>query len=681
MKNATRYFNKIFTILITFFLIISLLWSGGVQAHAASSTISAYEEQNVLDDLSDMTVDGEKFNVSDYSFNTSMSAQLLSFVEFCYSYDESRQDDYRLYIYVYNPQGLDFTKNETLNKIEMRFGGNSSESYSKYLLAYVNRSEKAGYEGMFYKFRIKLNAEQRSEILKKLDSNGRIYEVSGIELYSSGTNAVEYEVANTFTYSGYALGYGSDSATESTLKCTNNNLLTITLDVQNTYYRPEGTNGKNKYTQDSLHSVYFAIDNKILDTYGGLSAVHATWLDAVITPALVTGNYDAYIATKKYIGKDVSTFTDYYVSNTGTVGIAKSSELDYAFVSDFKYSASASSVGGVTGKTGFNYHWYTSNMIENELSKLNYIFYSGSDENSADSYTVKSDEIKQWMLDYTNKFGGLFINGKYSDYLFESVDDEFTEVNIKATDEYTLTSEKLGQHWWQKIFGGSYVANTTVFDNIEAIHEVESSDFKSSDELNAKNLYIAESDYSAFKSYYDTATKNDKTVFLFRYQVSDYIAEEATETTNGSKANNTNAYFFQETVNLDFDIIDVTCSTGEVDTVIACISSPKDIINDATSPVYTTDDSTFDLLDWLASKIKTTVTSTPWWVWAIIIVAVIIVLILLIPPLLNIVVSIISFIISIPSRIANAIKKRRERQEKKQEKKAQKEKTKNGKKN
>jgi hypothetical protein len=41
---------------------------------------------------------------------------------------------------------------------------------------------------------------------------------------------------------------------------------------------------------------------------------------------------------------------------------------------------------------------------------------------------------------------------------------------------------------------------------------------------------------------------------------------------------------------LDFDIIDVTFSNGSVDTVIPIVSSPIDVIPDATPPLHTQSD-------------------------------------------------------------------------------------------
>ena len=126
-----------------------------------------------------------------------------------------------------------------------------------------------------------------------------------------------------------------------------------------------------------------------------------------------------------------------------------------------------------------------------------------------------------------------------------------------------------------------------------------------------------------FKAFYDLAKISDRTVFLLRYQVSDYKAWEATEFAYGKflgatteKELDTNAYFFQETANLDFDIIDVTCNKGDVKTVIACISSPQDIVNPSTPPLDTRPET------WL-TKLLAFLGEVPAWAWVLIIVAVV----------------------------------------------------------
>ena len=197
-------------------------------------------------------------------------------------------------------------------------------------------------------------------------------------------------------------------------------------------------------------------------------------------------------------------------------------------------------------------------------------------------------------------------------------------------------------------------------------------------------LYINTGDYSNFKAFYDMATLADKTVFLLRYQVSDYKAWEATEFqyrkilgATTEKQLDTNAYFFQETANLDFDIINVTLTKGNVKTVIACISSPQDIINPSTPPLITTPDTLWDkFILWLINFLS----KLPWWAWVILIfiaAGIVIGILSIFFPALRIIFKIIGkgisavfkvlwLIISAPFRgIAALVKRGRERRERK----------------
>ena len=235
-------------------------------------------------------------------------------------------------------------------------------------------------------------------------------------------------------------------------------------------------------------------------------------------------------------------------------------------------------------------------------------FTNGTD--SADNYTVKSEDIMAKLAESAGKFGGELVNGKYAACMFESVDDKFTEVNIKAEDKFSLTSEIVDKSWWDKLWGLSGNVTSIAFDGIKAIYPVTDSDLAGTDEEVSERLFISSADVADFKQFYN-AEKADSTVYLFRYQVSDYIAQEVTEykhiedwaliggTFNTYEVVDTNAYFFQETVNLDFDIIDVTFSTGETETVIPVVSSPIDVIPDATAPVYTESDEEPAWLKWL----------------------------------------------------------------------------------
>lgn len=575
-------------------------------ASAAETVVSAYEEQNIMQDLEGSTVGGKTFDVKDYPRNTFGHPQIIHFVEFCYSYDAEKQSDFGLYVYVYNPQQVAVDTDTERNKIEISYGSKAGKEYSKYVLDFLNYSTETGLEGRFYKFKLRLSDAAKQSILNNVNEDERIYEVVGIELSIHGS-VEDHACAQVYTYTGFAKGYGSELAEGDTVSAQVDGLeRLLNLDVHTTYYRPEGTNGKNDYTQDSLHSAYFAVPKDVIAEFDAMSAVHATWLDALLAPVLVTGNKEAYDAIGEYLGQDIGETVD---------------GLDYAYVGNAKYTVTEIiPVDPVHGWVGpFSYNLPSSwnglgggsvNKIERAVSPLYWLFYSGSEENSADEYVLSSEALQQGLIDNTGKYGGELVNDRYSRVLFDSVSSEFTDVEISADFEFDLRSEVLGSSWWDMLWGNTY-DQYEAFDGIKAIYAVSDDDFVyAGDEIDipatCDELYIAEADFSEFERFYN-ANKDDSVIYLFRYQVSDYIASEATLfepedfiVTSWNKTGDSNAYFMQQTVNLDFDVIDVTFTKGNVSTVIPVVAAPVDNIPDGTPPVYTEDDKPdMDWLKWL----------------------------------------------------------------------------------
>ena len=99
-------------------------------------------------------VNGKEFSLTDYNFDAFKETKVLSFVEYCYSFYQNMQDNYGLYVYVYNPKGLKFVENSSLNQIQMAYGLQANQSYVKYPLLYLNSSTETNYEGLFYKFKV-----------------------------------------------------------------------------------------------------------------------------------------------------------------------------------------------------------------------------------------------------------------------------------------------------------------------------------------------------------------------------------------------------------------------------------------------------------------------------------------------------------------------------------------------
>ena len=179
-----KIFKRIIKAMVSFALAV-VGWAVGSFPTAlpvTADTVLTYEQTNVLDDLIGATINGEKFSLADYNFDETKETQVISFVEYCYSAYENKQDRYGLYVYVYNPQGLAIETSSPLNKIQLALGNERNVGYTKYPLLFLNSSLKENYEGMFYKFKVWFTDEQKQEILQMVMSGNRTYRVSGIEL-------------------------------------------------------------------------------------------------------------------------------------------------------------------------------------------------------------------------------------------------------------------------------------------------------------------------------------------------------------------------------------------------------------------------------------------------------------------------------------------------------------------
>ena len=564
---------NILATLLGIFILITFLQVGvsGGAVYAAAETAN-YDNTDVMTDLEGSTIDGKPFELTDYGFDEARSLQVISFVEYCYSFYSDNQQDYALYVYIYNPQGLNIDDDSELNYIQLSYAG---DNYQKYPLQFLDKSTLAGYEAMFYKYKVSLTDEQRELILDTLDSNARVYKVSGVELLIEGDyNATEFEVANAYTYTGFSLGYGHSSATESSLTCTSSGFLTLTLDVRGAAYTPEGASGNN-YTRDMLHSVYFAVPNEIVAEYGGISKIYARWLNAVTKPIFITDNGEMYNAIRPDIGKTIPDHLDYRETQP------------YGFASDIAIYNSSHSYDGWEGQ-------YSGEIIDS----LYYLFLANNENsyiNDYGQYVLSGDVVLDYIRNYSDSHSSSsLVADKYSADLFSDYDDQFTYVEVEADDGYTLTSEKLTQTFWEKFFNldGSQVISTQ-FENINAIYEVQSEDVTDDSAETCANLYINESYYDDFKSFYDSATESGQTIYIFRYYQSEYLCGNA----DASKWVGTwlqpnlygtvdgQHYVAQTHVIIDFDIIKVRFSKGEVNTVIPVVMSPIDIVPDLEPPV------------------------------------------------------------------------------------------------
>ncbi len=579
---------------------ITVLGGGSSAAFAVSST--NLDNTPVLQDLQESTINGEKFDAAHYPYNEQGEAKLLAFTEFCFSYKAELAGNYALYVYVYNPTGREIRQDKNSIQIADLYANGNATHYKKYNLRLCN-SSAGGLDKLFYKFRVIDDGSIFERVCK--DNTARRYDVSGIELNYTGT-AEDFTVGNKWVYSGFAKGCGADENADSTLSCITDDLETVRLEVKPTYYRYN--NGIRIQTQ--ISSVYFGVDNALLKRYGTLQKIHAEWLKAITNDIAVIDKTDSYQYFKDYIGIDVAD-------------------------KDFKYSLYTC----LTGKEGLFPAVYWGYNIDGTMrtDKLAYLI----DKSDSADNTVSSEELQEYIKWYSDKFGNKTVAGKYSGDLFVSVDENKTDVIIDADSHFDINGFTTGSgllDWFNRVIGTSLE-----FDDLkdkEPIYLIKESDLNGSNEEISKRLLVAVSDVNKLKADFAINNKAGKATVLFRFATSDYTVDDMAMHHHGDLVRTWYGvgYKAQETVYLDFDIIDLTFIKNDVATVIPVVSNPLDIIAGITPPPVNNDGNG----------------GVEWWVWVIIVALTGIVFYFFADPIISLLLLIfdgIVFVIRLPFRL------------------------------
>ncbi len=604
---------------------------------AEEVTVEDYEARNVLDDLQGATIGGNVFKLEDYAFQANGRPQVLSFIEYGYSFYEDKQADFGLYLYVYNPQGK--ALDEHYNALQFRAG--RAADYTKYDLTVLNYSVRPNYEGMFYKFKVSMTDEQREEILSNVEQKARTYTVSGLEL-SIGGNKTDYAVGSTYTFTGFAEGYGSELQIADGLTCKVDKYDSyITLDVKQTVYRPQGDfyNGE----QAQLNSCFFRVPNTYFDKYGDLSKILCEWWEYVTKKALIAEDIKIYQLLEELKGKPISQSSLDALLLTFVNSVASSL---FAYQAEGSWSSNIAMKTYDDGHEYYSYHNRTLTLKNEWKYNGNFsgVFHTGGASYS--EYGVSSEEVQAKLKEYSKALGNTAIRGKYAEELFESFVQEgrtrgYNKKEITTTDTADIFWNYTTKDLLQIIFGGKNVE--TLYDSKPAIQIISKDDLKGTSADIAQRLYVNEADVGLLKQEFVKAGSEEKLVLL-RYATSTYYSyptitawapngasadEEVAKITLGKWKNIQNsegdydAYCAQQTVFLDFDIISLTFTRDDVDTVIPCVANPTDAIGGYSPPLeenYHTD-------------------GNSWLTWLLVALAIIVLIILCIfvPPVLRVV--------------------------------------------
>ena len=107
--------NKVFVFMLAVLMLITSFFSMGFTTAKADSRELKFDQTNVMDDLRS----AKNFNILNYPFYESLEPEMgiMNVVEYCYSFDILNQNEYGLYLYLYNPNGRKIDTSDGVNKV------------------------------------------------------------------------------------------------------------------------------------------------------------------------------------------------------------------------------------------------------------------------------------------------------------------------------------------------------------------------------------------------------------------------------------------------------------------------------------------------------------------------------------------------------------------------------------
>ncbi len=572
MTKAKRMIYRIICLAFALLLGGELILSAfSLKTSAAESDVSvkSYEETSIEDDLAGI-------DLSIYPANPLGECEVFSFMEYCYSERSDVSGYYGIYVYVYNPTKEPIYDSES-NKLNIKVGNGEFEKIS---LKYLDKTS----DNLFYKFKL----EQQDELLNFAKSyaseNGSIrrYELTELEIKYSGENVKSFDISKVYEYFGYAAYCDSDRTNVSTLSCKDYGTRSIHLNLQQTNYRA-GQKSDNLY--EDLQSVYFSLPNEYISEWGNLNKITAEWYQYKTAPMFVTSDMEAYSALfdmrNKYVDKEgyisdesnVVTKTNYVVFWEIDKGIDDKNRIHKVY-------------GGNFVKLPVDFFYYADDLLI--LTGLQWIFPITEEISNADNYYVSSEEVKQYIENYTKSFPEQDkLNDKYSTKLFERYDDDgYRNNSFLITEKIDFVDKNNNQSIWEKLWG----INSTIDSSYAPIATISQGDLYLSAEAFSQKYYVNKEDAEDVINFAKESYEKNETPYLLRFAKTDYYSSPARFVNVGNVSEEMfgtyDGYVAQETVFLDFDVISLgfTSADGYTETLVGVVAEPIDIINGLTPP-------------------------------------------------------------------------------------------------
>ena len=599
-----KLFNKTsirFLVAVLVFVTLALLsWeiiSTGLIAYAGDNDLK-FDNTSIFDDLYGSKDDnGNEFDLSNYPIDKDGELQFFSFVEYGYSYYANYEKNYALYLYLYNPQQLNFQTYLDSNVVRMGVSYATKDDnivvseYEDFNIVCVSRTT-GDYSNLFYKFKV---LDPNKKILSMAQAyekeNGcRRYDIAGVYLKTDKSDVtLDKNIGRTYKCSGYMATYGNDASNPSTFVCNVEKLETLDLKVYQTSYLT-GVSSAGAYHHNNVSSVYFAIPQRVLDKYGSLWEIYAQWYECKTAPILVTSNVDFYY---KALNNNHYETVD---NSEGGTSLLYDKSVDYLLW----YGRHSDSVAGSSNILHYDWAYnlrpfsmtsgdmFIQRFANSYSNVLPFVFYSPSYTESGAfnvinkqtvAGDVKSSQIRDYIQNYKssnyvdwhtsrNLASELFVNAIDSARAEKGIKVGLNKVRTNLGNTFDLKSwnSEYGS-WWDKLtqYGWSYPKNEVLDEqhtNVKPFEEI------TKDALNsvtlASDLLINENDVDSFKTFCNSSYDNDSAVpYLFRFAVSDYMSRPITRNPGRLDVDQdvVDSYIAQETVFFDFNIITMTFIT------------------------------------------------------------------------------------------------------------------------
>lgn len=620
-----KTYNSKLTIrtLVTLLVFVTLAFlsfqiiSSGLVAYAGDKDLK-FDNTSILEDLyGSKDEQGNEFDLSNYPVDKKGELQFYTFLEYGYSYYENVQENFALYLYLYNPQQLNFSTYLDSNVVRMgtSFKKNSegefvASDFEDFNIVCVSKTT-GDYANLFYKFKVLDPSKKLLATAQKYESeNGcRRYDIAGVYLKTDKSDVtLDTNIGRSFKCSGYMATYGENANNPSTFVCNVDVLETLDLKVYQTSYLT-GVSSAGAYHHNNVSSVYFAIPQRVFDKYGSLWEIYAQWYECKTAPILVTSNQTLY--QKALVNNH------YSLSASASDGDFYDKDVDYIFqYGAFPYylSDGNGTIDSCTYEWAYNRRSYSKNTgyqstktrtVTTNCYFLPFVFYSPSYTDSGafnviNKQTVAGDVTSSLIRDYIQNYASsnyvpwhtsrnlpseLFVNEVDSTRSAKGIQVGLNKIRTNLQDSFDLKSYNSNHTWWDKLseYGWSYPKDEALDEshtNVSPFEEVKKASLSSSSI--ASDLLINENDVTSFKSFCNESYGKNEVPYLFRFAVSDYTSRPITScTTSGS---NDDSYLAQETVFFDFNIITMTFKGEEDYYTLAVMHTPVDVISGIKAP-------------------------------------------------------------------------------------------------